>query len=79
MNLDEMYIVVFIRQNMFADHQMVHTFHLGFLIGKAVEGFCRRKDTLTGHPSVLLFGVNDETALQEATADLQSQSIECIY
>ena len=78
MNLDSMFIVVFIRQNMFPDHQMVHTFHLGFLIGKAVDGYCQKRHTLTGHPSVLLFGCEGDVAIQNAKKDLAELGIEYI-
>lgn len=76
MNLDEKYICVFVRQNMFPDHQMVHTFHLGFLIGKSIDGFCQKRHTLTGHPIVLLFGEPDEAALVARCAELQKLGIE---
>lgn len=78
MNLDERYICVFVRQNMFPDHQMVHGFHLGFLIGKAVDGFCQKRHTLTGHPIVLLFGEPDEAALIARAEELRKSGIEVI-
>lgn len=76
MNLDDKYILVFVRQNMFPDHQMVHTFHLGFLIGKMVDGYCQKRHQLSGHPIVLLFGVKDDAGLQEASDSLRKLGIE---
>lgn len=76
MNLDDKYICVFVRQNMFPDHQMVHSFHLGFLIGKAVDGYCQKRHELTGHPNVLLYGVESDAKLQEASDILKAHSIE---
>ena len=78
MNLNEKYIYVFVRQNMFPDHQMVHSFHLGFLIGKAIDGYCQKRNTVTGHPIVLLFGEPDETALTARCEQLKQLGIEYI-
>lgn len=78
MNLDDKYICVFVRQNMFPDHQMVHSFHLGFLIGKAVDGFCQKRASLAGHPIVLEFGEPDEAALIARAEELRKSGIEVI-
>lgn len=78
MNLDDKFILAVIRQNMFPDKQMVHGFHLGFLIGKAVDGYCQKRHVTSGHPSVLLFGVDSEVALSEVIAELSAQGIELI-
>lgn len=78
MNLDEMYIAVFIRQDMFMDHQMVHNFHLGFLIGRAVDGYCQKRNTVTGHPIQLLFSCANEADLKDKANTLRAQEIEYI-
>lgn len=76
MNLDERYILVFIRQNMFPDKQMVHSVHLGLLIGKALDGYCQKRHALTGHPNVLVFGVDYEDDLNAVSDTLRTQEIE---
>lgn len=76
MNLDDKFIYVFIRQNMFPDHQMVHSFHLGFLIGKAIDGYCQKRHTLSGHPIVLLFGEPNEAALNDRCEQMRQLGIE---
>ena len=76
MNLDDKFIYVFIRQNMFADHQMVHTFHLGFLIGKAIDGFCQKRYVLSGHPSVILIGCEEEKTFASIMQSLSALGIE---
>ena len=78
MNLDDKFVYVFIRQNMFADHQMVHTFHLGFLIGKSVDGFCQKRSTLSGHPSVILIGCEHEESLFGVLAEMDKSGVEYI-
>jgi hypothetical protein len=78
MNLDDKYILVFVRQNMFPDHQMVHSFHLGFLIGRVVDGYCQKRHTLSGHPIVLVFGKPDEAGVIAAGDELRKLGIEFI-
>lgn len=63
---------------MFPDHQMVHSFHLGFLIGKVIEGYCQKRQMLIGHPIVLLFGEPDESALISTAKQLEQLGIEYI-
>lgn len=76
MNFDDKYILVFVRQNMFPDKQMVHTCHLGFLIGQMVDGYCQKRHTLSGHPSILLYGVASEKELDAVHDALVKAGIE---
>lgn len=78
MNLDDKYICVFVRQNMFPDHQMVHSFHLGLLIGKALDGYCQKRHELTGHPNVLVFGEPDEAGVIARAGQLRQMGIEVV-
>src|SRR6266704_1774989 len=78
MNLDEKFIYAFIRQDMFPDHQMVHTFHLGFMIGKAVEGYCQKRNNVTGHPSVILIGIPYVAAFEGVRQKLAELNVEYI-
>jgi hypothetical protein len=77
-DLDHRFILVFVRQDMYPDHQMVHGVHLGLLIGKALDGFCQKRHVLTGHPSVLLYGEPDEAALLARVLEMGKLGIEVI-
>lgn len=60
------------------DHQMVHNFHLGFIAGRKVDGFCQKRYELTGHPNVFLFGVPNEEAFKEVKTFL-SETMQLEY
>lgn len=78
MNLDDKYIYAFIRQNMFSDHQMAHSFHLGFLVRGLVEGLCQKRHVLSGHPNVIIIGEQSENDLRARQAELESLGVEHI-
>lgn len=77
MNLDDKYIYLFVRQNLFSWQQMVHISHAAFLGGTFTDGFCQKRHQLSGHPSLVVVGVEDEAALRAVALDLGNLEIEC--
>lgn len=75
MNLDETYIFIFVRQDLFSWQQLVHVGHASFLMGKEVPGMVPRRETLSGHPSLVIVGRPDREEMAKVVADLQARGI----
>lgn len=81
MNLDPMYIFIFIRQDLFNWQQLVHTNHVALEMGAEIlraTPLCELTTSafrLNGHPNIVVVGVADIAALQAAHVDLMKREV----
>lgn len=81
-DLDQAYVFIFVRQDLFNWQQLVHVSHISLELGMDLVGLAPLRDLTVGgrwrpfgHPNVIVVGVNDEAALNAVCDELRSKSL----